>query len=102
MEEKRKISRVSYPTRGVIVDVETGEKYYVETENASPLGMGIHMGEDAPDLAGRDVIIVACTLIMYAEVTRQEKREDGSYTVGIKAKEFTPDVLQYLFDSIGK
>ena len=40
MEEKRKISRVSYPTRGVIVVVETGEKYDVETENVSPLGMG--------------------------------------------------------------
>ena len=96
MEEKRKISRVSYPTRGVIVVVETGEKYDV-----SPLGMGLHVGKDTPNLVGKDIIIVACTLIMYADVTRQEKRDDDSYTIGIKAKEFTPDVLQYLFDSIG-
>ena len=101
MEEKRKISRVSYPTRGVIVVVETGEKFDVETENVSPLGMGLHVGKDTPNLEGKDIIIVACTLIMYADVTRQEKRDDGSYTIGIKAKEFTPDVLQYLFDSIG-
>ena len=99
MEEKRKISRVSYPTRGVIVVVETGEKF--DVENVSPLGMGLHVGKDTPNLVGKDIIIVACTLIMYADVTRQEKRDDDSYTIGIKAKEFTPDVLQYLFDSIG-
>lgn len=101
MEEKRKISRVAYPTKSVIVVVETGERYFVETENVSPLGMGIHMNADAPQIVGKDIIIVAQTLIMYADVTRQEKREDGSYTVGIQAKQFTPDVLQYLFESIG-
>ena len=63
--------------------------------------MGLHVGKDTPNLVGKDIIIVACTLIMYADVTRQEKRDDDSYTIGIKAKEFTPDVLQYLFDSIG-
>ncbi len=100
MEERRKLSRVNYPTKSVIVVVENGSKYYVETENVSPLGMGIHMDADAPELVGKDIIIVANTLIMYADVTRQEKREDGSYTVGIKAKQFTPEVLQYLFDNI--
>lgn len=39
-------------------------------------------------------------MIMYADVNRQEKREDGSFTLGISAKQFTPEVLQYLFDSI--
>ena len=101
MEERRKIHRVAYPTQSVIVVCETGQQYYVETENVSPLGMGLHVGKDTPNLEGKDIIIVACTLIMYSDVTRQEKRDDDSYTIGIKAKEFTPDVLQYLFDSIG-
>ncbi len=100
MEERRHISRVNYPTKSVIVVCDTGEKFYVETENVSPLGMGIHMDANAPEIQGKDIIIVAQTLIMYADVTRQEKREDGSYTLGIAAKQFTPDVLQYLFDHI--
>lgn len=100
MEERRNIARVEYFAKSVVVDVETGEKYFVETDNVSPLGMGIHMDADAPDLTGKDIIIVAETLIMYADVNRQVKREDGSYTVGISAKKFTPEVLQYLFDHI--
>lgn len=100
MEERRKLSRVEYPTKSVVVDVETGDKYFVETENVSPLGMGIHMDASVPNLVGRDIIIVAHTLIMYADVNRQVEREDGSFTVGISAKEFTPEVLTYLFESI--
>lgn len=100
MEERRKLSRVNYPTNSVVVVVETGDKYFVETENVSPLGMGIHMNADTPDIVGKDIIIVAQTLIMYADVNRQVKREDGSYTVGISAKQFTPEVLQYLFEHI--
>ena len=100
MEERRKLTRVNYPTKSVIVDVETGERYFVETENVSPLGMGLHMAAGAPNLKGRDIIIVAETLIMYADVTRQEIRDDGSYTLGIQAKRFTPEVLSYLFESI--
>lgn len=100
MEERRTINRVDYLTKSVIVDVETGEKYYVDTENVSPLGMGIHMAAGSPDLVGKDIIIVANTLIMYADVTRQEERADGSFAVGIKARQFTPEVLQYLFEHI--
>jgi hypothetical protein len=37
---------------------------------------------------------------MYALVNRQEKQEDGTYIVGIEAKKFTPDVLEYLFEHI--
>lgn len=102
MEERRKIHRVSYPANAVIVVCETGEKYYVETENVSPLGMGIKMPGDTPDIVGKDIIIVADTLIMYADVNRQCKREDGSYEVGISAKKFTPDVLEYLFTHIAE
>lgn len=100
MEERREISRVDYKTKSVLVVVETGEKYYVDTENVSPLGMGIRMDADAPDIKGKDIIIVAHTLIMYADVIRQEKQEDGSYVLGIHAREFTPEVLEYLFEHI--
>jgi len=100
MEERRRLSRVDYPTKSVVVIVETGEKYFVETENVSPLGMGIHMDADTPDIVGKDIIIVAQTLIMYADVNRQVKRRDGSFTIGISAKQFTPEVLQYLFEHI--
>ncbi|MCR5467928.1 MAG: hypothetical protein K6F37_03120 [Lachnospiraceae bacterium] len=100
MEERRQINRVDYPTKSVIVVCDTMDKYFVETENVSPLGMGLKLDGDAPDLTGKDIIIVAETLIMYSTVVRQEKAIDGSWTVGIQAKKFTSDVLQYLFDSI--
>ena len=49
MEERRKINRVEYNAKSVIVVCETGEKYYVDVENVSPLGMGIKMPQDTPD-----------------------------------------------------
>lgn len=101
LEERRKLSRVGYAAESVLVVCETGEKYYVHTENVSPLGMGVIMDADAPQIVGKDIIIVAETLIMYADVTRQEKQEDGSYMVGIAAKKFSPEVLNYLFSHIG-
>ena len=100
MEERRKIHRVQYPTKSVIVVCETGEKYYGETENVSPVGMGVHLPKDCPDLVGKDIIIVAETLIMYADVKRQVQREDGSFEAGISAKKFSPEVLEYLFNHI--
>lgn len=100
MEERRRIDRVKYKAKSVVVLCDTLEKIFVEVENLSPLGMGLRLPADSPDILGKDVIIVAETLIMYAEVNRQEKQSDGTYAVGIKAKQFTPDVLQYLFDHI--
>lgn len=100
MEERRKINRVEYPTRSIIVVCETGEKFFVETENVSPLGMGLRLPAGTPDLTGKDIIIVAETLIMYADVKRQLKREDGSFEVGISARKFTSEVLEYLFTRI--
>ena len=100
MEERRKIARVSYPTKSVIVVCENGEKRFVETENVSPLGMGIRMPAGSPEIVGKDIIIVAETLIMYADVNRQVQREDGSFEVGISARKFTPEVLEYLFTHI--
>jgi hypothetical protein len=100
MVEKRVIGRVEYTARGVIVICDTQEKIYVDVKNVSPLGMGIYMSTDRPDLVGKDIIIVAETLIMYAVVNRQEKISDGVYAVGIEAKKFTEDVLEYLFEHI--
>lgn len=100
MEERRKINRIEYGTKSVIVLCDTQEKIFVEVENQSPLGMGIRMPADSPDIVGKDIIIVAETLIMYAVVNRQEKQEDGTFKAGIAGKRFSPDVLQYLFDHI--
>lgn len=100
MEERRKLNRVQYPAKSLIVLVETGEKYFVATENVSPLGMGLKAEKGIPDLNGKDIIIVAETLIMYATVVRQIEEEDG-VVIGISAKKFTNDVLEYLFDQIG-
>ena len=101
MEERRKIDRVIYPAKCIVVVCETGETLQAETANVSPLGMGIKMSAGSPNIEGKDVIVVAETLIMYADVTRQVETEDGSFEIGVEARKFTPEVLQYLFDSIG-
>lgn len=100
MEERRKLNRVDFMAKSVLVVVDTGDKYYVQTENVSPMGMGVKADSSVPDLVGKDVIIVAETLIMYADVLRQEKRADESFVIGINAKKFTPEVLEYLFTHI--
>ena len=100
MEEKREINRVDYHANSVIVVCDTQLSFQAEVENVSPLGMGVRVPADAPELLHQDIIIVAETLIMYATVNRVEKKEDGTSFVGISAKKFTPDVLQYLFERI--
>ena len=99
-KERRKVDRVRYPANGVVVVCDTQEKLYVRVKNVSPLGVGLNMPPDSPCIQGKDIIIVTETMIMYADVLRQEKQEDGSYEAGISAKQFTDDVLQYLFDNI--
>jgi hypothetical protein len=101
MVEKRGIGRVGYTAKGVVVVCDTQENFMVDVKDVSPLGMGIIMQADAPDIKGKDIIIVAETLIMYATVNRQERKEDGTYIVGIEARRFTPEVLEYLFERIG-
>ena len=101
MEERREISRVEYKTNGVVVICDTQEKIYVDVKDISPLGMGICVPEGHEGLLGKQVIVVAETLIMYAEVSREEKQEDGSTFIGVHAIKFTDDVLQYLFSHIG-
>lgn len=100
MEERRKINRVAYHANSVIVVCDMQQSFQAQVENVSPLGMGVRVPADAPELLGKDIIIVAETLIMYATVNRVEKKEDGSFFIGISAKKFTPDVLQYLFEHI--
>ena len=63
MEERRAIGRVGYSANAVIVVCDTQEKYFVHTENVSPLGMGIRVPEEVPDILGKDIILVADTLI---------------------------------------
>lgn len=101
MEERRNISRVDYKVKSVVVVCDTYDKFFVEVDNVSPLGMGITAAADIPNIKDKDIIIVADTLIMYALVTRQDKNPDGTYQIGIHAKKFTPDVLEYLFSHLG-
>ena len=101
MEERRNINRVDYKVKSVIVVCDTQEKFFVEVDNVSPLGMGIKGPAELPDINGKDIIIVADTLIMYAQVNRQKRLSNGEYEIGIQAKRFTPDVLEYLFSHIG-
>jgi len=102
VEERRGINRVEYKVKSVIVTCDTFEKIFVDAVNVSPLGMGIIAPADTSDLVGRQIIIVADTLIMYADVIRQVKQEDGTFQIGIHARKFTPSVLQYLFEHIAE
>ena len=101
MEERRKINRVAFSANSVIVDRDTQEKFYGQVKNISPLGVAITVEEDTPSLTGRDVILVAETLIMYADCIREDEEADGKRTVAFSSKKFTNEVLQYLFDRIG-
>ncbi len=101
MIERRTISRVEFLANSAIVDRETLKKYYGQVKNVSPLGIAVTVDAAVPSLVGRDMIVVAETMIMYAEVLREDEEAEGKKTVAFKAKQFTPDVLQYLFDQIG-
>ena len=101
MEERRKINRVAYSANSVIVDRDTQEKFYGQVKNISPLGIAIEVKGDTPSLLGKDVIVVAETLIMYADVIREDEMEGGSRVVAFSSKKFTNDVLNYLFEHIG-
>lgn len=98
--ERRAIGRVAFPSRGVLVVCDTQEVLHVGVRDLGPIGVGVRMDADAPKLLGKDVIMVAETLIMYADVVRQEPLPDGSWSVGLSARKFSRDVLQYLFDGI--
>ena len=101
MEERRKINRVEYEANSVIVDRETQNKYYGRVKNISPLGLAVVVDDKTPSLLGNDVIVVAETMIMYADVVREDPPVNGSRTVAFSSRKFTGDVLQYLFEHIG-
>ncbi len=101
MEERRQINRVDFHANSVIVDRETQEKYFGQVKNVSPLGIAITVDKDTPTMVGRDMILVAETLIMYADAIREDINEDGTKTIAFSSRRFTNDVLQYLFDHIG-
>ena len=98
--ERRSIGRVSFPSKGVLVVCDTQEVLHVGVRDLGPIGVGIRVEAETPNLLGKDVIMVAETLIMYADVVRQDPLPDGSWSVGLAARKFSTDVLQYLFDGI--
>ncbi|MCR4728169.1 MAG: hypothetical protein K5796_05950 [Lachnospiraceae bacterium] len=100
MEERRRIDRVAYGADSVIVVCEDLQKIYGRVKNLSPLGMAVTVKADTPSILGKDIIIVADTLIMYADVVREDEGDDGTRTVALSARKFTGDVLQYLFEHI--
>lgn len=100
MKERRSINRVNYDAKSVIVVRDSLEKIYGDVLNLSPLGMAVKIPGDTESILGKDIIIVAETLIMYADIIREEVNEDGTKTVALSAKKFTDDVLQYLFEHI--
>jgi len=100
MVERRRIDRVSYKADSVIVVREDLKKIYAKVINLSPLGVAVTVDGDTPSLLGKDVIIVADTVIMYADVIREDSAENGAKTVALNAKKFTSEVLEYLFEHI--
>ena len=101
MEERRSINRIEFLANSVIVDRQTLEKFYGQVKNVSPLGIAITVDKRIPNLVGRDLIVVTETMIMYSEAVREDQELGVKKSVAFKAKKFTPDVLQYLFESIG-
>ena len=98
--ERRAVGRVSFPSKGIIVICDNQEVIPFAIRDLAPIGVGGIVEPDTPNLIGKDVILVAETLIMYADVVRQVLMEDGKYFIGLSARRFTGDVLQFLFDGI--
>lgn len=98
--ERRALGRVPYLSDGVVVVCDTQAVFHVGVLDVGPSGVSLTLPEDAPDLTGRDLILVMDTMIMYVDVIRQERRQDGAWRAGVAARKFSREVLQYLFDSI--
>lgn len=98
--ERRAIGRVEFPSNAIMVICDSEEVLHVYVRDLGPIGVGVSVPPGTPNLVGKDVILVAETLIMYADIVRQAPQEDGSSVVGLAARKFTNDVLQFLFDSI--
>jgi len=102
MEERRHITRVDYHAESVIVVREDLQEIYGKVKNVSPLGIAVIVPDDSPSILDKDIIIVADTLIMYADVVREVDQKDGTRLIGLNARKFTGEVLQYLFEHIAE
>lgn len=98
--ERRALGRVAYPSQGIAVVCDTQLVIRVGVLDIGPGGVGLTLPAEIPELIGKDLILITDTMIMYMDVIRQEKLENGSWRAGLAAKKFSQEVLQYLFDSI--
>ena len=71
-----------------------------QVTDVSPLGLSLTVAEDAPDLLNSNVIVATDTMIMYAQIVRRVPRKEGGWQLGVNARRFTPEIVQYLFTSI--
>ena len=85
--ERRNITRVEYEKNCRVLFCDTGEVVYAHSTDISPSGMGILLDGAISNLIGREVFVVAPTMIVYAEIVRMSPGKDGYTFVGIKAKE---------------
>ena len=72
----------------------------VKVRDLGPIGVGICVPFDTQVLVGKDVILVAETLIMYADAVRQTQLNDEEWVIGLSARKFPQDVLQFIIDGI--
>jgi hypothetical protein len=100
IKERRQLNRVDYQSKSVIVLPDSAEKFVGTTKNISPLGIAICVPKDTPSLLGQSVIIVAETLIMYADAVREDPADNDQKLIAFTARKFTQEVLQYLFEHI--
>lgn len=98
--ERRRFGRVAYASEGIAVVCDTETAIRVGVLDIGPSGVGLILPAETQDLTGKDLILIADTMIMYADVVRQERLEDGAWKAGLSSRKFSRDVLQYLFDSI--
>ena len=94
--ERRTSGRVEYPSRGIAVACDTQTVIHMSVLDIGPGGAGLILPPDTPYLTGKDLILITDTMIIYADVIRQ----DGSWKAGLAARRFSSEVLQYLLDSI--
>lgn len=99
-QERRTIGRVKYQTKALLVVCENQEVIHGTVRDLSPLGVGMKVPPETPSLLGKDVILIGETLIMYADVVRQVPLEHGGWAIGLTARRFSAEVLQFLFEGI--
>lgn len=99
-KERRRLGRVAYSSAGIAVVCDTEAVIRVGVLDVGPSGASLILSAETADLTGKDLILIADTMIMYAGVVRQERLENGAWRAGLASRKFSRDVLQYLFDSI--